>query len=28
MKQYGGVFETSEITLKGNNSRFKYNYHL
>jgi len=40
MKQYGGigwtdhcerdgsVFETSEITLKGNNSRFKYNHHL
>ena len=24
----GGLFETSEITLKGNNSRFKYNRHL
>ena len=24
----GGVFETTEITLKGNNSRFKYNHHL
>lgn len=24
----GGVFETSEITFKGNNSRFKYNRHL
>ena len=24
----GGVFEVTEITLKGNNSRFKYNRHL
>ncbi len=24
----GGVFEVSEITLTGNNSRFKYNHHL
>lgn len=24
----GGVFEVSEITLEGNNSRFKYNHHL
>lgn len=24
----GGCFETSEITLNGNNSRFKYNHHL
>lgn len=24
----GGLFETSEITLTGNNSRFKYNRHL
>lgn len=24
----GGCFETSEIKLKGNNSRFKYNHHL
>ena len=24
----GGVFETTEIKLKGNNSRFKYNQHL
>jgi len=24
----GGVFETSEIKLTGNNSRFKYNRHL
>ena len=24
----GSVFETSEITLTGNNSRFKYNHHL
>ena len=24
----GGVFETTEITLKGNNSRHKYNRHL
>ena len=24
----GSVFETSEITLKGNNSKFKYNHHL
>lgn len=24
----GGIFETSEIRLKGNNSRFKYNQHL
>ena len=24
----GGVFETTEITLEGNNSRFKYNHHL
>ena len=24
----GGCFETSEIKLKGNNSRFKYNRHL
>lgn len=24
----GGVFEVTEITLKGNNSRFKYNHHL
>lgn len=24
----GGVFETSPITLSGNNSRFKYNHHL
>lgn len=24
----GGLMETSEITLNGNNSRFKYNRHL
>ena len=24
----GGLFEVTEITLKGNNSRFKYNRHL
>lgn len=24
----GGLFETSEICLKGNNSQFKYNHHL
>lgn len=24
----GGVFETTEIELKGNNSQFKYNHHL
>ena len=24
----GGLFETTEIKLKGNNSRFKYNRHL
>ncbi len=24
----GGVFETTEIQLKGNNSRFRYNHHL
>lgn len=24
----GGVFEVTDITLKGNNSRFKYNHHL
>lgn len=24
----GGLFETTPITLKGNNSRFKYNQHL
>lgn len=24
----GGCFETSEIKLKGNNSKFKYNKHL
>ena len=24
----GGVFEVTEITLKGNNSKFKYNRHL
>ena len=24
----GGVFETTEITLNGNNSKFKYNRHL
>lgn len=24
----GGVFEVSEISLKANNSRFKYNHHL
>lgn len=24
----GGCFEVTEITLKGNNSRFKYNHHL
>ena len=24
----GGLFETTEITLGGNNSRFKYNRHL
>lgn len=24
----GGVFETTEIKLSGNNSRFKYNHHL
>lgn len=24
----GNIFETSEITLSGNNSRFKYNHHL
>ena len=24
----GGVFEVTDITLKGNNSKFKYNHHL
>lgn len=24
----GGVFDTTEIKIKGNNSRFKYNHHL
>ena len=24
----GGIFETTEIMLKGNNSKFKYNHHL
>ena len=24
----GGCFEVTEIKLKGNNSRFKYNHHL
>ena len=24
----GGLFETTEIILKGNNSKFKYNRHL
>lgn len=24
----GGLFETTEVKLKGNNSRFKYNQHL
>ena len=24
----GGCFEVTEITLKGNNSRYKYNHHL
>ncbi|MBR3624085.1 MAG: hypothetical protein IKN43_12155 [Selenomonadaceae bacterium] len=24
----GGLFETTPVTLKGNNSRFKYNRHL
>ena len=24
----GGVFEVTDITLNGNNSRFKYNHHL
>lgn len=24
----GGVFEVTDITLKGNNSRFKYNRHI
>lgn len=24
----GGVFEVTEIKLKGNNSHFKYNHHL
>lgn len=24
----GGVFETTDITIKGNNSKFKYNHHL
>lgn len=24
----GSVFETTEITINGNNSRFKYNHHL
>ena len=24
----GGVFEVTSITMKGNNSRFKYNRHL
>ena len=24
----GGCFEVTEITIKGNNSRFKYNHHL
>ena len=24
----GGCFEVSEVTLTGNNSRFKYNHHL
>ena len=28
MERDGGVFDTTEITLKGNNSRFKYNRHL
>lgn len=40
LRKYGGIawtvhcerdgspFETTEITLKGNNSRFKYNHHL
>lgn len=24
----GGLFETTDIKLKGNNSKFKYNHHL
>lgn len=40
MKQFGGIaythhcerdgslFEVTEVTLKGNNSRFQYNHHL
>lgn len=28
IERNGGVFETSEIRLTGNNSRFKYNRHL
>lgn len=24
----GGVFEVTDITVKGNNSKFKYNHHL
>lgn len=24
----GGCFEVTDITLKGNNSKFKYNHHL
>jgi len=24
----GGVFEVTDITLSGNNSKFKYNHHL
>ena len=24
----GGVFEVTQINIKGNNSRFKYNHHL
>lgn len=26
--RYGSLLETSPITLKGNNSQFKYNHHL
>lgn len=28
MERDGGVFETTPIQLKGNNSKFKYNRHL
>lgn len=28
LERDGGLFEVTEITIKGNNSRFKYNHHL